>query len=179
MELVAWTTGWLLNRAISQPAHQTAGVVAAGECLARQVDQGGLGAVAAEFDGVDKVFSAATKLRNALLGREVFEFDMLGGGLALVFEGLELVLGGGERGEVTPGVAQETEGKFAGDGGAAGREDGKFDLRHRRRLFVTDQKCETGLIDFHNKQQFSSRGQDVWACAAVSYPPIYFSLSEY
>lgn len=82
-----------------EAAHEAAGVVTADEGLAHDVDEGGLGAVGEEFDGVDEVLPAAAKLGDALLGREVAELDVSGGGFALVFVGLELALGGGEEGE--------------------------------------------------------------------------------
>ena len=82
-----------------EAAHEAAGVVGADEGLVDEVDEGGLGAVGDEFEGVDEVFSAAAKLGDLLLGWEVFELDVFGGGFALVLVGLELGLGGAESGE--------------------------------------------------------------------------------
>jgi hypothetical protein len=72
-----------------ESAHEAAGIVMAPEGFTGKLDEGGLGPVGDELDGVDKVFSAATQLGDALLGWEVFEFDVFGGGFAPGFEVIE------------------------------------------------------------------------------------------
>jgi hypothetical protein len=64
----------------------------AAEGFADELDKGGFGAVGDELDGVDEVLSAAAQLSDALLGREVFEFDVFLGGFAQGFEAIELGL---------------------------------------------------------------------------------------
>jgi hypothetical protein len=55
-----------------QTANEAARVVGAAHGLARDLHQGGLGAVGDELDGVDEVLPPAAQLRDALLGRQVF-----------------------------------------------------------------------------------------------------------
>jgi len=42
--------------------------------------EGGLAAVGDEFDGVDEVFAPGSQLVDALVGREVLELEVMGGG---------------------------------------------------------------------------------------------------
>ena len=51
--------------------------------------ESGFAAVGDELDGVDEVFAPGSQLLDALVGREVFELDVMGGGFALGFEGVE------------------------------------------------------------------------------------------
>ena len=44
------------------------------------MDEGGLAAVGNEFDGVDEVFASGSQLVDALVGREVLELEVMGGG---------------------------------------------------------------------------------------------------
>ena len=62
--------------------------------FAGELHEGGFGALGDELDGVDEVFSASVQLGDSLLGREVFDLDVVRGGLALGFEGFELALSG-------------------------------------------------------------------------------------
>jgi hypothetical protein len=117
-----------------------------------QFPAGGLGAVGDELDGVDEALSAAAKLLDTLIGREVFELDVFEGAFALHLEGVELaggdfrgaqrsafllfVAGGGGGavcfgGEGVGGEVGALEGEFAGGsaGAACGEVEGG-DLRN-------------------------------------------------
>ena len=69
------------------------------EFFAEVGDDGGFAAVGDEFDSVDEVFAPGSQLLDALVGWEVFEVDVMGGGFALGFKGVEgslLLLESGE-----------------------------------------------------------------------------------
>lgn len=57
-----------------EAAHERAGVVAAAQGLASELDNGGFGAVSDEFEGVEEVLSASAGLGDLLVRWEVFEF---------------------------------------------------------------------------------------------------------
>ena len=63
--------------------------------------------------------------------------------------------------ELIHGAIALFEGEFVGDGGAAGREDGKLDLRHGRGLIAPDQNCQTGFIGFPGEPA-TSRERSGW-----------------
>jgi len=65
---------------LHETAHEAAGVVTAAQ---------GFAVVGDGLDGVDEVFASGSQLVVALVGREVFEFNVMGSGCALGFEGVE------------------------------------------------------------------------------------------
>jgi hypothetical protein len=84
---------------LHEAADETAGVVATAQGFAGELDQRGLAAVGNELDGVDEVFASAAQLADLLVGRKIFECDVVGGVFAAEFEFVEvglLLLKGGE-----------------------------------------------------------------------------------
>ena len=65
---------------MNEAAHEAAGVVKTAQGFAGEMHEGGLAAVGDEFDGVDEVFAPGSQLVDALVGREVLELDVMGGG---------------------------------------------------------------------------------------------------
>lgn len=61
-QFFAGGVGTEVDGGVHEAAHEAAAVVGAFEGFAGELDEGGLGAVGDELDGVDEVFSAAAKL---------------------------------------------------------------------------------------------------------------------
>ena len=88
-EFACGMIGAEVDGGLHEAAHEAAGVVTAAQGFAGEVDEGGFAAVGDEFDGVDEVLAPGAELVDALVGREVFELYVVGGGFALGFEGFE------------------------------------------------------------------------------------------
>ena len=101
------SVGWIgseVDAGLHETADEAACVVVTAHGLAHALHQRALGAVGDEFDGVDEEFAPGAQLLYALLGRQVFEFDVLGVRFALGFalgfeggEGLRALLEEGEQ----------------------------------------------------------------------------------